>query len=149
MPKAPQVAPLDMEEQWMSELLTLSKPLLGKPLVSVISFPQSLLFMTIGDRKTDWLINWELFFLAQLSFHHNTPAQNVSVNPFPFLIARKHDSCDTWTPTNLPWPEVSNPSFSNREPWLQTQRCWSSSQQLHTQLSMTLVWAGGHGLANP
>lgn len=39
------------------------------------------------------------------------------------LLSLSLDSRDTWTPKNLSWHGVRNPSFPNREPWPQTWRC--------------------------
>ncbi|MEQ2249512.1 hypothetical protein ILYODFUR_030048 [Ilyodon furcidens] len=93
MPKPPQLAPLNVEEQRLN-----SKPLLdgraphpiskgmpGHPTKEAHfsrlypgsrSFSHDPKFMPIGDgRNIDPPVNQELCFSAQLSLHHNGPAQ--------------------------------------------------------------------------
>ena len=93
MPKPPQLAPLDVEEQRLySELLPgdraphpISKGVphhpaeethFGRLYQGSYSFSHDLKFMTIGEgRNVDWLVDRDFCLLAQLSLHHNRPIQ--------------------------------------------------------------------------
>lgn len=74
----------------------------------------------------------------------------VNKNPrysWIFLVLAKSNQelfdLGKWLP---PYPEQATHYFSSREPWPQISKCWSSSQQLHTQLWTFLVDEEGHWL---
>lgn len=129
MPEAPRVAPLDIEEQWMSELPTLSEPLLGKPLVFVLSFFQSLLTPHDHRWQEYWLIGkLKAFPSGSARFFTTTHQHSISLS-IPFLSLSLANTTPVIPELQKIFPDMEwvNPSFSNREPWPQTQRCWSSS----------------------